>query len=58
MRRPCGLAVRVGWMSVPAAWTRRSLDDVETLRAKSLCGYEGRIFIPLLYLSVMFMLRE
>ncbi|WP_436298550.1 hypothetical protein [Variovorax paradoxus] len=35
--------MRAGKMSVPAAWTRRSQDDVETSRAKSLCGYESGI---------------
>lgn len=28
--------------SVSVAGTRRAQDDVETSRAKSLCGYEGR----------------
>lgn len=51
MQRPCGLLCERIEFSVSVAWTRRSQDDVETSRAKSLCGYEGGI-VP--SVSVMF----
>jgi hypothetical protein len=43
MQRPWARCASGMDVSLPAAWRRRSQDDVETSRAKSLCGYEGRI---------------